>query len=88
MNKFLNIDKTNFLYGILVAVLFAILFCSCGPTREEYDAEQARKIKSGEVIGEYKVEVIDGCEYLTAGFLDNRVITHKGNCKNITHKNK
>ena len=76
MNKFL-------IYGALVALA---IFTSCGPSKEEYEAEQARKIKSGEMIGEYKVEVIDGCEYLTAGFHDNSVITHKGNCKNPIHK--
>ena len=65
---------------------------SCGPTKEEYEAEQARKIKSGEVFGNYDVVVIDGCEYLSRrsdthshaqGTCDQ--FTHKGNCKNPIH---
>jgi len=28
-------DKTNFLYSIIIVALFAIIFCSCGP-RQKY----------------------------------------------------
>lgn len=85
-------DKTNFLYGMLIAALFAIIFCSCGPTKEEWEADQARKIKNGEVFDYYDVIVVDGCEYLSRqpgthshnGSCDQ--FTHKGNCKNPIHQ--
>jgi len=86
--KFLNMDKTSFLYGTLIASLIAIILCSCGPTREEWEAQQYQKIKNGEIVDGYDVKVIDGCEYLTAGSVPAywHVITHKGNCKNQIHK--
>lgn len=64
-----------------------------GILRTNQRAEQARKIKSGEVFGHYDVVVIDGCEYLSRqpgthshaeGSCDQ--FTHKGNCKNPIHQ--
>jgi hypothetical protein len=86
MNKFLNMDKTNFLYGTLIATLIAIILSSCGPSKEEMEAKELRE-SGNKRFGNYDVEVIDGCEYLTAGSipLNWHVITHKGNCHNPIH---
>ena len=34
----------------------------------------------------YKVYILEGCEYIVVGFGKERWGSHKGNCKNLIHK--
>lgn len=86
ISKFLNIDKDNFLYSIIIFSLLAIAFCSL-TSCEPKPKKDLKEIKSD--TGTYTVTVIDGCEYLTYGYVGGtipHVITHKGNCKNPIHQ--
>ena len=70
---------------ILLITLFVLFSCesNCGNTNT--------KNKTTEIIGNsgtlYKVETIeiDGCEYFFRSDVNNKMFTHKGNCKN--HRN-
>ena len=35
---------------------------------------------------EYKIEVIDGCEYIQQSVGSRSVLAHKGNCSNLIHQ--
>jgi len=68
---------------LLMAVLFATVFCSC----------KGKSAKPDGQIGSnnYSVKVIDGCEYIECdyGAVDQRVysLAHKGNCKYCAERN-
>lgn len=71
-------------YRILIILLTIIIVNSCSPQPENSSVEKPN--------GDYIIKVIDGCEYIEydAGMLNSRVygITHKGNCKFCTARNK
>ena len=86
--------------NLLLTILTIIFFTSCG---ESYLEKEARFKNTGvkslpedpsqftNNSGEYKIIVIDSCEYITGWCGINRggpFMTHKGNCKNSIHKNK
>jgi hypothetical protein len=61
-----------------------LLLASCGPSKDEL-TEKSNSLKAsvGCVETDFKIVVIDSCEYLYAHSTTNAfVLTHKGNCKN------
>ena len=70
----INNLKTNRKMKQLLIIAICILLTSCGETSittEEVDLQT-----------NYKVIVIDGCEYIGYNFMhNNSMLTHKGNCK-------
>ena len=68
-------------------LLFLLLLIGCS------NAEQnPPEVKTTAKFYEYEVIVIDSCEYLVYGrndehyHVNTHTITHKGNCKNPTHR--
>lgn len=69
--KLLNMDKTNFLYAILIVALLSIILCSCvdGTTQTTKKVGEAKQRIIGkeytmyQSIG-YQIIEIDGVEYV------------------------
>ncbi len=89
--KFLNFDKSNFFYSLLIILWCSLWFMSCGESYEEMRMREKSK-QNGTLLtakaDAYDIIKIDSCEYLIAGRVPNNwhVITHKGDCKNPIHK--
>lgn len=70
-------------------ILFSIvaIFCSCSKS-EDYSNRPVVQ-NTPEVHSDLKIYEIDSCEYIGILMGNNRdVITHKGNCKFCTARNK
>ena len=61
--------------GILV-IAFGILLTGCDDN----------PVKSAEDGTEYKIETIDGCQYVYRSGGNQGYMAHKGNCNNPIHK--
>jgi hypothetical protein len=59
-------------------LLVALLFSCDVPQRERTQFSDAKRIGTDTEIIEYRVVVIDSCEYLYTG---RGKLTHKGNCR-------
>jgi len=73
-------------------ILLAALFYSCGPSREEMDAQALEGLKSRKSLnhistlsnGQFQTYVVDSCEYIGGWIGSSKggpIFTHKGNCK-------
>ena len=66
-------------------LFFIILLSSCAPSGKEH----IRKDNNTKPSEDYRVVVIDGCEYIEVenGIPEDRIysLTHKGNCNNSIH---
>lgn len=60
----------------LFALALVLVLLGCGPVPERLHAT------NGMV---YEVTEVEGCEYLVVFGNRERLITHKGNCKNLIH---
>lgn len=80
MMKFLNLDKSNFLYAFLIISLCAIILTGC--RTENVEMKRTNYIIDGVGLNIYQ---IDSCQYIGTNITN---FTHKGDCKNPIHKNK
>ena len=71
----------------LILLITLLVLSSCVQNTDQTN----RSIKTTKLIGSYgnswELEIIeiDGCEYFFCSNIDNKMFTHKGNCKN--HRN-
>ena len=63
--------------AITFILLTAVMLQSC--EKDNTQPEQPIELSG------YKIYTLDGCEYITVGFGQNRWGSHKGNCKNPIH---
>jgi len=61
---------------------FAIFVAGCGGEPKTIKVD---RFPDGFGSLRYKIEVIDGCEYLVTPVKIGYSITHKGNCTNLIH---
>ena len=83
--------KSITLIGILSAFLFLINMSSCNENRGPKSPESKRlelDSTSRYYDQNYKVYLLEGCEYILVGFGRDRWGSHKGNCKNPIHSKK
>jgi hypothetical protein len=81
--KFLNIDKDNFLYSIVLLSLLSIIFFSVTSCGESKECGNYKKIMETDEVREF---TYDGCEYIQVGYSNGAWGSHKGNCKNPIHQ--
>lgn len=63
-------------------ILSILCLCAVLSSCTSYDTKGS--VKSGEA--EYKINVIDNCEYLFKAYSHGCMFSHKGNCSNPVHK--
>lgn len=83
--------------AVLVVLAFLSQFLGCGPSIEELSNQRATQAKQQNLLhdwfslnpsdfreGEYIIQIIDSCEYITGwsgGYHGGPLGMHKGNCK-------
>ena len=85
--------KLNILLTSLFVALVMILMNSCSLDEDRGPkAPQSKRMELDSTSQysdqNYKVYILDGCEYIVYGLGDNRWGSHKGNCKNPIHNEK
>jgi hypothetical protein len=70
---------------LIALVMLIMMMVSCTPNGEEV----TRKDNSIKPTKDYRIVIIDGCEYIEieSSVSTSRIysLTHKGNCKNSIH---
>jgi hypothetical protein len=79
-------NKTSILVGtrhFFYALLVAVIFCGC-------ENESNTQVVKEEKLQEYKIIVIDSCEYIEKynGYQLGMNFSHKGNCKFCAERSK
>ena len=69
-------SKEKNMKKIIFAILISFVLISCSSNEEP---KKLLNVENSKYC--YWVIEIDGCEYIESGILDQRVLTHKGNCK-------
>lgn len=69
---------------IIILAVAAIVFLSCGPSKEEREKEERLKTTSERKSTSAGITImkIDGCEYIYCETPRSVSMTHKANCKN------
>ena len=83
----------KYLRNILLATIFGSLILLLMTSCDENKGQKAPQSKRMELDStsrysdqNYKVYTLEGCEYIVVGFGKERWGSHKGNCKNLIHK--
>lgn len=81
-----------YLLHTLYLIWFVSLFPSCGPSRTETEARQAKSgsfklVSDSKELEDVEEYTYQGCEYicLPLNYGNGKVFSHKGNCKNKIH---
>ena len=81
--------KLNIILSIIFVILLLLLMTSCDENKGQ-KAPQSKRMEldstSQYYDQNYKVYILEGCEYIVSGVGNNRWGSHKGNCKNLIHK--
>jgi hypothetical protein len=81
--------KLNIILSIIFVILLLLLMTSCDENKDQ-KAPQSKRMEldstSQYYDQNYKVYILEGCEYIVSGVGNNRWGSHKGNCKNLIHK--
>lgn len=79
----LSYNKNDMKKIIVIGSLLSILLISCNNPQADGNTQVSQ-------LGDFKVKIIDGCEYIeySAGFAEQSVysLTHKGNCKSCEER--
>lgn len=82
INKY-KIKSSNWLYIPFIVILFNIYSCEVSPATNKMENSDVRLWPGSNRL---KTVTIDSCEYIVYKGTNRFGITHKGNCKNDTHK--
>jgi hypothetical protein len=66
---------------LIALVILIMMMVSCTPNGEEI----TRSNNSIKPTNDYRIVIIDGCEYIEVDAYKIYTLTHKGNCNNSIH---
>ena len=83
-------EKVKLIEVVIISVLillFTMFFTSCEVKQKAPQSKRMELDKNSRYSDQnYKVYILEGCEYIVSGVGNNRWGSHKGNCKNTIHK--
>jgi hypothetical protein len=66
---------------LIALVMLIMMMVSCAPNGEEI----TRSNNSIKPTNDYRIVIIEGCEYIEVDAYKIYTLTHKGNCNNSIH---
>ncbi len=66
---------------ISISILLSSILLSCGVPDKEKSSGEIENVPKG-FKSKYDIYILEGCEYIVAGYGSSRWSSHKGNCKN------